>query len=39
MATVMSQILCHLTVKLTRELKSLTLEDSEVKNVRICRLA
>jgi len=42
--TVRSQILCHLTAKMTCGLKSLTLADSEVVTVRMpqvwkCRLA
>jgi len=43
-ATVRSQILCHLTAKITCGLKSLTLADLEVITVRMpqvlkCRLA
>jgi len=43
-ATARSQILCHLTAKITCGLKSLTLADSEVITVRMphvskCRLA
>ena len=34
-ATVRSQVLCHLTAKLTCRLKSLTLADAEVITVRM----